>query len=77
MSAEVIDLDDYRGGWVVCREQCRVCGHKCVGVVHEDADPDRLQCAGCLQMTSAITYYIQGTEDDFTETPRLEECLSG
>lgn len=47
------------GGWFAAHERCRVCGHECLGVFPEEADPDALECVHCGNMTSEAVAYIE------------------
>lgn len=53
----VIDIEDHRPVWMTVRERCP-CGKTCIGTVHAASNLDALECAGCGQMTSAVTHIL-------------------
>lgn len=75
--ARVFELDDHRPVWMTCKEVCRSCGHAELARVHIDADLDRLECAGCHEMTSAVTHLdIAPDSPDYVWVPRMELARS-
>lgn len=78
MPSEVVDLEAHRMVWATARERCRECGAECIGCVHIESDLDRLECAKCGQMTSAVTHFDVDPEGgEYRWQPRLEALEGG
>jgi hypothetical protein len=50
---DVVELDDYRPGWMIGIDVCSNCGYVCVSVVHRDRQWS-LECPRCGQITCAF-----------------------
>lgn len=66
---ELVDLDEYRPGWLVGLEACGKCGHVSVGVCHVDK-VSGLECPRCGAM--AVVLIPDGVVD-FDGLPAMRE----
>ncbi len=53
MTAEVIDLDEHRPGWMAGLGACGSCGIVWIGVAHVDR-VSKLECPGCSEMSGVF-----------------------
>lgn len=71
MSAQVISIVDYQGGWRPVRRACFYCGAVSVGSDHPTM-PRSVECQDCGYMSQSVTHDVPGWENMTFE--ELEEA---